>query len=366
MHEVDQLHARVEGIQDRLDAFARDAEQIISEVAPELGSWPIPDAVAELARRLTEALKIRSRRQTLEEELGIARTDLKTAERAVGQAVRDLEELTEHAGVASADELPEAERRAARLVELRVQLPELELQITEAGQAPLRELIERASDVDIDSLDAEVAGAEAQLARLERQLQDLDVRLGELGSDQQNMERVNGAASAAELVEQHVAELRELTARYLRLYVAAWALSEAIDAYRREHKAPLLKRADELFPRLTCGHFKGLEVSFDEADTPVLVGIRANGEKVPVKVMSTGTREQLYLALRLASLERHVDLHGPMTVILDDVVLHSDPKRKSAILGALADLGTAYTGHCLLPRPPSRCPCTEHDRSPSY
>ena len=338
MHEVDQLHARVEGIQDRLDAFARDAEEIISEVAPELGSWPIPDAVAELARRLTEALRIRSRRQALEEELGIARTDLKTAERAVVQAVRDLEELTDHAGVASAEELPEAERRAARLVELRVQLPEIELQITEAGQAPLRELIACASGVDVDSLDAEVAGAEAQLARLERQLQDLDVRLGELGSDQQNMERVNGAASAAEIVEQHVAELRELTARYLRLYVAAWALSEAIDAYRREHKAPLLKRADELFPRLTCGHFKGLEVSFDEADTPVLVGIRANGEKVPVKVMSTGTREQLYLALRLASLERHVDLHGPMTVILDDVVLHSDPKRKSAILGALADL----------------------------
>jgi hypothetical protein len=37
--------------------------------------------------------------------------------------------------------------------------------------------------------------------------------------------------------------------------------------------------------------------------------------------------------------ERHVELHGPMPVILDDVVLHSDPKRKSAILAALADLG---------------------------
>jgi uncharacterized protein YhaN len=339
LNEVNQLRARVEGIQDRLSAFAHDAELIIKDVAPELGSWPVPDAVAELARRLAEALQIRSRRQTLEEELDTAATDLKTAERAVEQAARDLEALAVCAGVASVEELPEAERRAARAVELRAQLPELELQITEAGQALLRELIERADGVDVDSLDAEVAEAEERHVRLEQQIQDLDVRLGELGSDQQKMERTNGAASAAEVVEQHVAELRELTARYLRLYVAAWALSEAIDAYRREHKAPLLKRADELFPQLTCGNFKGLEVSFDEADTPVLIGIRASGEKIPVKVMSTGTREQLYLALRLASLERHVDLHGPMTVILDDVVLHSDPKRKSAILGALADLG---------------------------
>jgi uncharacterized protein YhaN len=71
----------------------------------------------------------------------------------------------------------------------------------------------------------------------------------------------------------------------------------------------------------------------------VLVGVRSTGEKVSVKVMSTGTHEQLYLALRLASLERHVELHGPMPVILDDVVLHSDPRRKSAVLSALADLG---------------------------
>jgi uncharacterized protein YhaN len=82
-----------------------------------------------------------------------------------------------------------------------------------------------------------------------------------------------------------------------------------------------------------------VDASFDENDQPVLVGVRSTGEKVPVKLMSTGTREQLYLALRLASLERHVDLHGPMPVILDDVVLHSDPRRKSAILGALAELG---------------------------
>ena len=54
--------------------------------------------------------------------------------------------------------------------------------------------------------------------------------------------------------------------------------------------------------------------------------------------MSTGTREQLYLALRLASLERHVELHGPMPVILDDVVLHSDPAQVGH-LPALADLG---------------------------
>jgi uncharacterized protein YhaN len=115
-------------------------------------------------------------------------------------------------------------------------------------------------------------------------------------------------------------------------------LAQAIDQYRRDHKDPLLRRADELFPQLTCGSFNALEVGFDEADEPVLVGVRPTEERVSVERMSTGTREQLYLALRIASLERHVELHGPMPVILDDVVLHSDPERKTAILAALAQL----------------------------
>ena len=325
LHDMAQLDGRVRGIEERLTAFARDTGQLTADVAPDLASWPSADAVAELARRLDRAVQIRSTRETLVGELDAAHKKQAAAERAVEHAESDVIALVQLAGVSSVDELPDAERRSARAAELRAQLPELERQITEAGRAPLRQLIQHASRVNIDALDAQAVEADDALAQLEDALQQLDVRLGELGAEQQKMESVDGAASAAELVEQRVAELRDLTARYLQLYVAAWALSEAIDAYRRDHKDPLLRRADELFPKLTCGRFAGLEVSFDEADEPVLVGVRLSGERVPVKVMSSGTREQLYLALRLASLERHVALHGPMPIILDDVVLHSDP-----------------------------------------
>ena len=345
LQEVTQLNARVSGIQDRLDEFDRGAAQLTKELAPSLESWPTQDGVAELQRRLDQALQTRSSRETLTGELDTVRGDLETAEQSVQHAERELAMLIGLAGVNTIDELPEAERRSTRAAELHAQIPEIEREIADAGQAPLGELIDCTESVDIDALNAQRTEADEEIASLEEQMRLLDVRIGALGGEQQKMERQGGAADAAEKVEQRVAELREHAQRYVRLYLAAWALSEAIDAYRREHKAPLLKRADELFPKLTCNpkldskRFLGLEVSFDETDEPMLVGVRASGEKVPVSRMSTGTREQLYLALRLASLERHVELHGPMPVILDDVVLHSDPRRKSAILSALADLG---------------------------
>lgn len=339
LQEIDQLTARVEGIQQRLDTFDDDASALIDAVAPALGSWPVHDAVAELERRLSCAFRERVSRDTLEGELETAGNELANANKSVVAATRELETLLTLAGVATIDELPEAERRSARAAELHEQLPDLERQITDTGHAPLHELIERAADADPDRLDAQSAEGEDEIARLEEQLRGLDVHIGELGGERRKMECLRGAAGAAEHVEQRVAQLRELAERYVRLHLAAWALSEAIDAYRRAHKTPVLERADALFAQLTCGWFQGLEVTFDEDDNPALVGVRVTGEKVSVKLMSTGTREQLYLSLRLASLERHVELRGPMPVILDDVVLHSDPQRKTAILRALAKLG---------------------------
>lgn len=339
LQQVAQLSARVSGIEERLDVFAGDAERLVQELAPKLQSWPVQDAVAELAQRLEQALQERSRRDVVEEQLDVARGELDGAERAADQAEASLQTLMNLAGVASIEDLPEAERRSVRAAQLRAQLPELERQIAQAGQAPLGELVEQTAGIDIDDLDAQSVQGDGELTLLEEHLHQLDVHIGELSGGQQEMRRTEGAASAAESVEQRIAEMRELTEGFLHLYVSAWALSEAIESYRREHKAPLLKRADELFPQLTCGKFTRLEVTINGEDEPTLVGVRANDETVPVNLMSTGTREQLYLALRLASLERYVELHGPMPVILDDVVLHSDPKRKTAILRALADLG---------------------------
>ena len=54
--------------------------------------------------------------------------------------------------------------------------------------------------------------------------------------------------------------------------------------------------------------------------------------------MSDGTREQLYLALRLASLERHIAGAEAVPIVVDDLLLRSDDLRSTAILQILADL----------------------------
>ena len=77
---------------------------------------------------------------------------------------------------------------------------------------------------------------------------------------------------------------------------------------------------------------------FNDSDEPILVGIRPEGERVNVEGMSSGTRDQLYLALRLASLEKYMQSSEPMPFIVDDILVDFDDARSQAALSSLADL----------------------------
>ncbi|MHB1538161.1 MAG: ATP-binding protein [Solirubrobacteraceae bacterium] len=54
--------------------------------------------------------------------------------------------------------------------------------------------------------------------------------------------------------------------------------------------------------------------------------------------MSDGTREQLFLALRIAAIERYVAASGPVPVVFDDVFLESDEPRSEQIFKVLGEL----------------------------
>ena len=78
----------------------------------------------------------------------------------------------------------------------------------------------------------------------------------------------------------------------------------------------------------------------DDKGEPVLVGIRPDGKWIGVEGMSDGTRDQLYLALRLATLEWRLETSEPMPFIVDDILVNFDDDRSRATLQALADLAT--------------------------
>ena len=100
---------------------------------------------------------------------------------------------------------------------------------------------------------------------------------------------------------------------------------------------PLIARASTLFTMATNKAFVGLVITYGNDDQPVLVARRGDGEQVPVAGLSEGTRDQLFLALRLALLERHTS--EPLPFIGDDLLSSFDESRTLAMLRLLAAAG---------------------------
>jgi uncharacterized protein YhaN len=120
--------------------------------------------------------------------------------------------------------------------------------------------------------------------------------------------------------------------------MATHLLENQIERFRKENQGPLLQKSGEVFKAITHGAFSELGAEFNADDIPVLVGVRPDQFKVPVEGLSDGSRDQLYLALRLAALDRYLEEYEPMPLVLDDLLITFDNDRAKAILPELGSL----------------------------
>ena len=99
----------------------------------------------------------------------------------------------------------------------------------------------------------------------------------------------------------------------------------------------MLSRASEVFNQLTLGAFSKLEVN-TEQETPTLMARRTTGQLVEVAGLSEGTRDQLFLALRIAALEMQIASRHAMPFLADDLFVNFDDERSRAGFAALREL----------------------------
>jgi uncharacterized protein YhaN len=337
--EAEKIDRRIAGLDRDLETFRSDIRALASDLAPGQSIQPPDQAAVHLHGLLQEARRQADRRKRLEERIAKLESQVRDAG-ATRQAMEErLAELRREAGCEDDAGLEEAERRSAEVRDLHKDLDRCERQLLEVGEgAALEDLEREAASVSADELPGRIEQLDREIEDLERQLGDLRE---ELGRGSQELERRTGgdaAARAAERAAEALARARDGVERYVRLRLAGTLLRRRIERYRAENQAPLLRRAGELFARLTLGSFAGLQTDFDDHDEPVLVGVRPQGRPVRVEGMSEGVRDQLYLALRIATLEKYLAYNEPLPFIVDDILITFDDQRSKAALKVLAEL----------------------------
>ncbi|MEI6412974.1 MAG: AAA family ATPase [Pseudomonadota bacterium] len=317
-------------------------EQRVDEKAASLGI--VADLTEAREAGLWKALSLARTIQAAHDQLVFqiqgGKHGLTTAQQMERQTLQSLEELLRLARLGRVEDLEPLLANLEKRTEVQSRIKSFRETLSGlARNQPMDAFIARVQTENADELPQRKALMENHKTAKKRALQGVQAECDRLNRQKQELEKAVGtAADFRQQAESVATTLKQDASRFIRLRLASHFLQTQIEQFREENQGPLLEKSGQVFKQITQGAFDGLATEVNDQDIPMLAGRRTSGKNVPVKMMSDGSRDQLYLALRLAAMDRYLEEHEPMPLILDDLLITFDNERARAILPQLAHL----------------------------
>lgn len=342
LEDLRQVRDEASALRDRVDDVRRRADALLRDVEME-APGALPARVATLERALEDAEKRRADARSAEEALERAEGAVDRLREEREEVRAERAELEERLSALGGDDLErgteEARARLEALEKARVLREELERQHPDLEELRrrIREAEEANEDWTVD--DEAVVAAEERENELEDEEKELIEEINDLKNrlrglqEGRTLDRVEGEILAVE------EELDEVRRQRDRLALLARIIGAADHRFRERNQPDLLKAAGRHISTVTDGRYRRLLMPERDLDGTLL--LQGPGYPGPLEVdtpISTGTREQVYLALRLAIVD-HLDADGErLPLFLDEAFVNWDEERRERGFELLADL----------------------------
>ncbi len=338
---IGQARQRLKRMDEDETSLATDVRSLATELAIEIGEDCVVAAQMLLAR-FTDNATAQTQYDGVLPDFEEAKVEADQAEEALGTARGELATLAVSAKLDGGDDgaLLDAASRCEARMRLCNEIALAERTATDVGdKLDLATLRAEWDERDLDEVRAELSEQTSRASEIESEIEAAILAEKAAKDDLAaylSQSEVNHAVAEREAA---AAQMHLALERYLELSVARELVTSAMATIRAEQQDPLIARAGELFTATTLGEFAGIETDIDDKGHPVVVGRRANGGIAAVATMSDGTRDQLFLAFRLASLENYASATEPLPFIADDILVHFDDERSRSTLDLLAEFG---------------------------
>jgi uncharacterized protein YhaN len=347
-----QCHEELGRRQKEADTLAARLAQVASDANVTLPDGDFLEQLKHLSAALAAEQAASVRRDTARRELGKLRQNRARHEEALGRLNHRRRSLFFEAGAEDEDSFRQKATQSCRAETLRGERETLDRDITttigkQCTEEAIAELLNGVSAAELESrgnlLRDRLALLNFQVReRLEKRGQ-LTAQIQTLADDRQ-LPQLQLEMAAVEK------QISDALRRWQVLAVLCRLLEDIRASYERERQPETLKEASGYLTRLTRGRYGRVWTPFGEKTLRV---DDANGDSLPVESLSRGTREQLFLSLRLALSASYARRGAALPMVLDDVLVNFDADRAEAAAEVLRDF--AAQGHQLLV-----CTCHEH------
>ncbi|MGH7120247.1 MAG: ATP-binding protein [Acetobacteraceae bacterium] len=340
-----ELAGRVRAMQDDNSRFTASVEALLARVAPELAQADRATretlaAIRALRKRLDEQRARAARSADIERRLAQSARHLTSLKQRLEQREADLTAVLAEIGAASVED---AEQRLALASERRAQAEKLaraEIRLREdPDRVAIEALREELAELGSDEVAAARVVARAKAEDASRAVQEAAARASrqKLEMEQRATDVAYQTATADQ--KAHVATIRRVLEEAIIARLAAGLLGRAMEKVEEGGGGALLARIGDYFRTLSGGAYSRVvtEDNGDGSRALTMVPSDLPDEQKRVSALSEGTRDQLYLALRLAAIQDHVKTAPALPFIGDDILQTSDDERATAALSALLE-----------------------------
>ncbi|NIP87118.1 MAG: hypothetical protein GTO03_16765, partial [Planctomycetales bacterium] len=321
----------------------------VGELYEEVGLVPVhprlTDQVQQLSRASAEQQEWIERRSTLLKESHQHRRQQLTILRQLHKWHHRRRQLLENAEAESADEFRELAGMYAESVTLKERRKRIKDQLGAAicGVCQPPELAEQMKGATAPQLERRWEKLAAKLEEVDQQLKEAFEKRGRLTEQLRSLaDDRRGGQQRLELncVRQ---QFREAVSRWRQLAVISCLLQSIRRRYEEERQPATLCEASQYLKQLTDGRYHRIWTLLDE---DALCVDDQHGHSLTPENLSRGTREQLFLALRMALVTQYAQRGVQLPLVLDDVLVNFDSHRAQAAAAVLLDF--ARLGHQVL------------------
>ena len=299
------------------------------------------DMARALAQSLTRERALEQRSRVLREAVETCRSNAEAAERALEEARSVSHAILTLIG---ADTIEEAEQRLALSGERAGYEKERDLALAtlrDAGDGlSLESLRAEVAAVPAAEVTARIDAASAARGEATAAAQGIAEEVSALRLRLAQTEAETAIHAAAADQQAAVASLSRALDEGLLYHTASLLLGRALEIVEQSGDSALLRRLGRTFEILTGGAYVRVATEMTDGGAAHLALIQRDfpEERQTISQLSEGTRDQFFLALRVAAMEDHLKGAEPLPFIGDDILQTFDDERAMAALRVLTDL----------------------------
>jgi uncharacterized protein YhaN len=350
--ESTRLQRLLEIRREELAARQRELQKLVAEIEQtfELAQLAATGAdpqrqIRQLVAELAEQKTLKQQRDQLRQQDRQIRQQGQRLNSQLRRLGKRMDKILETADVASEAELRRVVTRNRQRAELQERLAELEKQFETIAQQrcswqQVHQHLEQVAETDLP------AAREAmvqQLQQLESELAAANQRQGEIAQETRTLQ-ADATRHRTQLMRNAVEHrLRNALRQWQVLTLVHHVLETVRVTFETERQPQTLCDASRYFSQLTAGKYTRIWTPLSEQSLRVDT---AAGQTLPLEVLSSGTREAVFLSLRLALIADFARRGVVLPLILDDVLVNFDRRRAEAAAVVLSQF--AQSGYQVL------------------